>query len=126
MPDTSSRWDKVVILKHMFTLKELDDDPGALLDIKEDIREECAKFGELTNVTLYDKEDDGIVTIRFSNAVSARACIKALDGRKFGGLSVEAMIADGSEKFKKSRKGSADDDAARLEKFGSSIEGGDE
>ena len=58
--------------------------------------------------------------------MSARACIKALDGRKFGGLSVDAMIADGTEQFKKSRKGSTDDDAARLEKFGSAIEGGDE
>ena len=109
----------------MFTLTELEDDPGALLDIKEDIRDECAKFGEITNVTLYDKEEDGIVTIRFGNAVSARACIKALDGRKFGGQSVDAMIADGTEKFKKSRKGTADDDAERLEKFGSAIEGDD-
>lgn len=114
-----------MILKHMFTLKELEDDPGALLDIKDDIREECAKFGDVTNVTLYDKEEDGIVTVRFSNAMSSQACIKALDGRKFGGQSVEAAITDGSEKYKKSRKDTADDDAARLEKFGSAIEGGD-
>jgi len=24
MPETSSRWEKVVVLKHMFTLKEID------------------------------------------------------------------------------------------------------
>jgi hypothetical protein len=29
LPDTSSRWDKVVILKHMFTLQELE--VGSLL-----------------------------------------------------------------------------------------------
>jgi HIV Tat-specific factor 1 len=109
----------------MFTLKELEDDPGALLEIKDDVREECAKFGEVTNVTLYDKEEDGVVTVRFGNAMSAQACIKALDGRIFGGLRVEASVADGNERFKKSHKGTAEDDAARLEQFASTIEGGE-
>jgi HIV Tat-specific factor 1 len=108
----------------MFTLKELEDDPSALLDIKDDVREECEKFGEVTNVTLYDREEDGVVTVRFGNAVSSQACIKALDGRIFGGARVDASIADGSEKFKKSRKGTSDDDAARLERFVSGIEDG--
>lgn len=74
--ETSSRWDKVVILKHMFTLKELEEDPAALLDIKEDIREECAKLGEVTNVVLFDKEPDGVASVRFSNAQSASACVR--------------------------------------------------
>lgn len=43
--DTSSKWDKVVILKHMFTLEELEEDSAAILDIKEDIREEVRIFG---------------------------------------------------------------------------------
>lgn len=45
---------KVVILKHMFTLQELADRPEALLEIKEDVREECEALGEVTNVVLYD------------------------------------------------------------------------
>lgn len=76
MQDTSSRWDKVVVLKHMFTLKEIEDDPAAILDIKEDIRDECAKLGPVTNVVLFDKEADGVVTIRFGNAEAAEACVR--------------------------------------------------
>lgn len=38
----------------MFSLKELDADPTLLLDLKEDVREECSKLGEVTNVVLYD------------------------------------------------------------------------
>lgn len=76
MPETSSRWDKVVILKHMFTLQELEEDPAAILEIKEDIRDECSKLGEVTNVVLYDKEPDGVASVRFSNAESAKACIR--------------------------------------------------
>lgn len=98
--DTSSRWDKVVILKHMFTLQELEvrtthqqrlyhfqiipylhpmcvqEDPAAILDIKEDIREECSKMGPVTNVVLFDKETDGVASVRYSNAEAADACIK--------------------------------------------------
>jgi len=46
--------DRVVVLKHMFTLAELDEDPSLLLDLKEDVREECAILGDVTNVVLYD------------------------------------------------------------------------
>jgi len=111
----------------MFTLKELADDPAALLDIKEDVREECEKFGKVTNVVLFDKEEDGVLSVRFGNAISAQACIRKLDGRMFAGRKVEAYIADGSEKFKKSSKQAAeeDDDEERLEGFSKFIEGGE-
>ncbi|KAI9734137.1 MAG: hypothetical protein M1818_006659 [Claussenomyces sp. TS43310] len=104
MHETSSRWDKVVILKHMFTLQELEEDPAAILDIKEDIREECAKLGEVTNVVLFDLEEDGIASVRFGNAEAARACISLMDGRAFDGRTVVAYISDGKEQFKKSKK----------------------
>lgn len=45
---------RVVVLKHMFTLKELAEDSTLLLDLKEDVREECSSLGEVTNVVLYD------------------------------------------------------------------------
>jgi HIV Tat-specific factor 1 len=45
---------RVVVLKHMFTLQELEEDATLLLDLKEDVREECSSLGEVTNVVLYD------------------------------------------------------------------------
>jgi HIV Tat-specific factor 1 len=102
--ETSSRWDKVVILKHMFTLEELAEDPAAILDIKEDIREECSKLGEVTNVVLFDMEEEGVASVRFSNSEAARACVGVMDGRSFAGQKVEAYISEGKEHFKKSKK----------------------
>lgn len=110
--ETSSRWDKVVILKHMFTLAEIEEDPAAILDIKEDIREECAKLGEVTNVVLFDVEEDGIASVRFANAESARACVNLMDGRAFDGRRVVAHISDGKEQFKKSKKKQEDESEA--------------
>ncbi|KAM0178747.1 hypothetical protein ACHAPF_003449 [Botrytis cinerea] len=113
--ESSSKWDKVVILKHMFTLKELEEDPAAMLDIKEDIRDECGKLGELTNVVLYDLEKDGVASVRFANAESAKACVKLMNGRKFDGQEVEAYITDGKEQFKKSKKKADDEDHGESE-----------
>lgn len=38
----------------MFTLKDLEKDASLLLDLKEDVRDECSSLGEVTNVVLYD------------------------------------------------------------------------
>lgn len=97
------KWDKVVILRHMFTLEELEEDPAALLDIKDDIREECEKLGPVTNVVLFDKEEEGIVSVRFGTVEAAEACVRVMHGRAFDGRTVEAFFATGREKFRKSR-----------------------
>lgn len=54
----------------------LQEDPALLLDIKDDIRGECAKLGEVTNVVLFDREQEGVASVRFANAESARACVR--------------------------------------------------
>ncbi|PSS03563.1 hypothetical protein BD289DRAFT_154221 [Coniella lustricola] len=100
--------DKMVILKHMFTQQELEEDPAALLEIKEDIRDECEKLGEVTNVVLYDLEPDGVVSIKYRKPESAAACVQLMDGRAFGGQKVEAYIPTGRLKFRKSKDNNDD------------------
>ncbi|KAI1501729.1 hypothetical protein F5X99DRAFT_190062 [Biscogniauxia marginata] len=102
--ETNAPRDRVVTLRHMFTLKELDEDPAALLDIKEDIREECAKLGPVTNVVLYDLEEDGIASVKFRDPEAAQACVDLMDGRAFDGRTVRASIASGRERYHKSGK----------------------
>lgn len=80
----------------MFTLSELAADPAAILDIKEDIRDECsASCGPVTNVILFDLEPDGLVSVKFSETESAAACVKLMAGRHFDGRVVEARLAAG-------------------------------
>lgn len=97
------KWDKVVILRHMFTLEELNEDPAALLEIKDDIREECAKLGPVTNVVLFDQEEEGIVSVKFATVEAAEACVHLMHGRAFDGRIVEAFFATGKERFRKSK-----------------------
>ncbi|KAF2430541.1 putative nuclear mRNA splicing factor-associated protein [Tothia fuscella] len=131
-PEVSSRWDKVVILKHMFTLEELEGEPTAILDIKEDIREEGGKVGEVTNVVLFDKEPEGVASVRFTTPQAANACVKLFDGRMFGGKKVVAYISQGNDRFKKTNEkkameeGSDSEDEKRLGKFEEWLEKGGE
>ncbi|KAK0366811.1 hypothetical protein LTR02_005743 [Friedmanniomyces endolithicus] len=128
LPETSSRWDKVVVLKSMFTLAELSTDPHAISDIIEDVREECEKLGQIANITLFDLEAEGVVTVRFTDARAAQACIRAFGGRWFDKRQIVARTADGSERFRKSKgkkggvKEGVEEEAERLEAFSRSIE----
>ncbi|KAL2879931.1 hypothetical protein SGCOL_004650 [Colletotrichum sp. CLE4] len=108
--ESTSKRNRTVILRHMFTLAELEEDPAALVEIKEDIRDECGKLGKVTNVVLYDEEPDGVVAVKFSDTQAAQACIQLMHGRAFDGRIVEAGIAKPREKFKMSRGQVSDSD----------------
>ncbi|BFZ60115.1 hypothetical protein YB2330_001137 [Saitoella coloradoensis] len=124
--NTTARWAKVVILKHMFTLKEaspnLEEDPALMLELKEEIRDECSKLGPITNVILYDEEPEGVVSVRFSDEEAARACVKAMNGRWFGGAQVEAMVYDGQIRYRKSGNKEVEEG---VERFGEWLEAAD-
>jgi HIV Tat-specific factor 1 len=135
------RWAKVVILRYMFTLEELEEDPAALIELKEDVREECEKIGEVTNVVLFDAEKDGIMSVRFADEEDALECVRVgprkvvvdgqvMNGRYFSGRKIEADTYDGKARYKKAKGGTAGDDGGdevtRLEKFGAWLEDGND
>lgn len=114
-----NKWAKVVIIKHAFTLEELDEDAGAYLEIKEDMRTEAEKHGSVTNVTLFDKEEAGIVTVRFREFESAEEFRDAVHGRAYAHRKLEATIGEEKPRFKKSARGEEPDseEEERLEKI---------
>lgn len=116
----SSQFTRVVVLKGMFKLQELEEEPELLLELKEDVREEAETIGAVTSVVLYDKEEDGVMTVKFKDPASAQTCVKKMDGRYFGGQTVSAAIYTGKERFRKSDGLSYSDDLEeqdRLDKF---------
>ncbi len=60
---------RVVVLKHMFSLEDLEKDASLLLDLKEDVRDECSSLGEVTNVVLYDVRFHFYFDIQFAEWV---------------------------------------------------------
>lgn len=124
-PHSSSR---SILLKHLFTPQELQEEPELLLEIKDDIREECNQFGStVTSVVLYDLEEEGIVSVKFAKGsrldnggdgaktfagpAAARAAARKMNGRYFAGKTVLAYLVEGKIKgFKRSDRGQQADD----------------
>lgn len=87
-------------------------------------------------MVLYDKEPEGVVSVRFADPECARQCVKTMDGRWFGGIQVVAYISQGGEKFKKTNERRAaledmaergidaedEEEAQRLDEFGTWLE----
>ncbi|CAD6567680.1 MAG: hypothetical protein TREMPRED_003819 [Tremellales sp. Tagirdzhanova-0007] len=129
----ANRLNRVVVLKGMFSLDKLEKDPALLLELKEDVREEAESLGQVTSLILYDKEDDGVMTIKFKENVSAQACVTKMNGRFFDGSRIQASIYSGKERYRKSggTQDFGDEDAdkeekERLDNFASWLVDGDE
>lgn len=60
----------------LLPLTPVQEDPSSILDIKEDIRDECAKLGNITNVILYDLEPEGVASVKFTDPDAANACVE--------------------------------------------------
>lgn len=76
------------------------------------MREAAEEFGEVTKVVLYDKEPEGIVTVRFKEFEGAEAFVKAFNGKGYNREKLQLSVADDRPRFKKSSK---DDDEDREE-----------
>ncbi|EKX31778.1 hypothetical protein GUITHDRAFT_149069, partial [Guillardia theta CCMP2712] len=61
---------RIVILKNMFTVEEMKVDAEAAITLQ---------------VTIFDRNPEGVVAIKFKQATSAEECIEIFNGRFFGG-----------------------------------------
>ncbi|KAI6701022.1 hypothetical protein NL676_015346 [Syzygium grande] len=88
--DTVGVPSECLLLKNMFD-PTLETEPDFELDIKEDVQEECAKFGNLKHIFV-DKNSAGFVFLRFENTRSASDALRALHGRWFAGKMITATF----------------------------------
>ncbi|GFY94568.1 splicing factor, CC1-like protein [Actinidia rufa] len=79
-----------LLLKNMFDPK-LETEPDFDLDIKEDVQDECSKFGSLKHIYV-EKNSDGFVYLRFENTQAAISAQRALHGRWFAGKMITATF----------------------------------
>jgi HIV Tat-specific factor 1 len=117
-----NKWGKVVIIKKAFTLAEVNDpeDEGAVLEIKDDMRSAAEKFGEVTKVVLFDKEEQGVLSVRFKEFEEAEAFVKAFDGKGYNHQKLELSLAEDRPKFRKSGReeiSDVEDNVRRMEAY---------
>ncbi|XP_060084348.1 HIV Tat-specific factor 1-like [Ylistrum balloti] len=91
--------EKVVVLKNMFDPSEFEEQPTLINDLRDDVRIECGRFGEVKNVKIFDNHPDGVMMVYFKTAEEADGCINALHHRWFSKRRVMAQQWDGRTKF---------------------------
>lgn len=77
-----------LLLKNMFD-PNAETEPDFDLDIMDDVRDECSKFGTVRHIYV-DKNSAGHVYLRFDSASSSVGAQKALHGRWFAGKMILA------------------------------------
>lgn len=86
---------KVLKLENMLKVEELDGDDYD--EIVEEVRDECAKKGAVTAISVPKPSSDGSkvaglgnVFVKFAEVTSAEACFKLMSGRTFDGNKIKA------------------------------------
>ncbi|KAG5247957.1 RNA-binding protein [Salix suchowensis] len=79
-----------LFLKNMFDPKT-ETEPDFDLDIKEDVQEECSRFGNVKHIYI-DKNSAGFVYMRFENTQAAINAQRSLHGRWFAGKLITATF----------------------------------
>eukprot|EP00873_Tetraselmis_striata_P038104 jgi/Tetstr1/458368/TSEL_044807.t1 len=120
--DVKKAEDVTVILKHMFTLEELQAEPTLAGELKEDVAAECAKLGPIERLKLFQGNPEGVISIRFKMEEAAAACIQVMNGRYFGGRQVAAHKYDGKTNYNIRVQETPEQQAARLEAYTRELE----
>ncbi len=76
-------------------------EPGFVTDMEEDIREECAKLGEVQKVTVFPNHPAGVVSVKFKRPGAATLCIERMNGRWFSQRQVACEFWDGKTDYSK-------------------------
>ncbi|KAK5785460.1 RNA-binding 39 [Gossypium arboreum] len=90
-----------LLLKNMFD-PTTETEPDFDLDIKEDVEEECSKYGRVKHIYV-DKNSGGCVYLRFESTEAAGKAQRAMHMRWFAGRSISALFMQPHEyeaKFK--------------------------
>ena len=116
----------VVVLRRMFTPEELvAAGPGAAEALRAEVVAECATFGAVDKARVFERNPEGVVTVKFRAPEAADACRARMHGRWFGGRAVEASRYDGRADFEVRQRGETEEEqAARLERYAAELEAG--
>jgi HIV Tat-specific factor 1 len=96
-----------------------------LIELKEDLLEECDQFGTVVSVTILvrSREEGGCTAaVRFKNANSASVCVSRMNGRFFAERRLSSWIHDGSFSATEEDPSLEIDEKQRIQEFGQWLE----
>jgi HIV Tat-specific factor 1 len=89
---------RIVVLKYVFNPSKNDIKDLYLHEIESNIRSECEQWGNVEKITMFAKNPDGIVIIKFTQPLAASQALNYFNGQKSSdmpGKHIEAIFWDG-------------------------------
>jgi len=115
---------RIVVLKHMFNPADAETEPSFYDDLKIEVGVEVEKkAGPIEKITVFERNPEGAIAIKFKDPASALKCIDAFNGRFFGGQKLECDYFDGITDYR--MKESEEETNKRIEEFGKWLETSD-
>jgi HIV Tat-specific factor 1 len=112
---------RIVVLKHMFTLSMLQTDETILDKLERQIRKECSELGDVEKITVFSKNPQGVILVKFVQPAAATEAVKLFHGKCINGQKVDACYWDGITDFT-IYDDATDDAEQRIEEFGQWLE----
>jgi HIV Tat-specific factor 1 len=112
---------RIVVLKHLFTPSTLQSDDTILDQLEKQIRKECSELGDVEKITVFSKNPQGVILVKFVQPAAATEAVKLYNGRKWDQNKIDASYWDGITDFTV-HDDEADDTEQRVEAFGQWLE----
>jgi len=108
---------KIMILKNVFTTKEMVEDPDLYGKIVKELTQTCEKYGKVSLVKPMEFNAEGTVIVRFDDPQSAALAIGELDSAKYRDREITSEMWDGKEIESKESQESVNERIERYQKF---------
>ncbi|XP_039260881.2 17S U2 SnRNP complex component HTATSF1-like [Styela clava] len=93
--DAVKKSERVLIFKNMFDPKEFEEDAVLITEIRDDLRKECEKFGDVKKVLVFDRHPQGVCSVSFKDFDEATKCRDAMNERWFAKRKISVDPWDG-------------------------------
>jgi RNA recognition motif-containing protein len=115
---------RIIVLKHMFQVSDLNEDEDAVLrKLEHDVRTECEQWGVVEKITVFSKHAEGIIIIKFTQPTAASTAVTEFDGRELNGRRIEAIFWDGVTDYTvRNEEKEKEESEIRQEEFGKWLE----
>lgn len=91
--------DCTIIMKNMFVLEDMMKNAALVLDLEEEIRKVCERFGKVKKIHVYDNNPEGVISVAFENVEHSDSAVKSLNGRVVNGRVISVSLWDGKTKY---------------------------
>jgi len=114
---------RIIVLKYIFTLQMLQNNEDAVLEqLEKQIHCECNELGTVEKITIFSRNPEGVVIVKFFQPAAATEAVKKYHGKLFNGRKVNASFWDGVTDYTIHDDNEPAENEKRLEEFGQWLE----